>query len=715
MAIYRGVGGSGDATNAAAVNQIAEFATAAEAAAAAALVSENATAADLVQTNLDQIQTTSDAAATAADLVQTNLDQIQTTADAAATAADRVQTNLDRIATAADLVATNQDTIDTAADVVAAEDSNLEAGDWANQLEDSLTRTFSSGIPTDRAAGNYSALHWAAKASSDATATAADLVATNQDTIDTAADLVLTNADVAITHADVVLTNADAASTAADVILTNADVVTTNADAATTTQDAIDTAADAAATAADLVQTNLDQIATTADAAATAADAIATAADKVATNADVVLTNADVVLTNADAAATAAALDEFTDTYLGAKASDPTLDNDGNALIDGALYFDTTSNILKVYDLGNTVWVQISNYTHPDHTGDVTSTGDGATVIANDAVTYAKMQNISATARVLGRNTVGAGDAEEITETQFKTLFNLEVGTDVQAYDATNVLDADVTYELLNTNGDVGTTAGTLAIGDHLHTGVYEPADATIVKDADIGVTVQGYTAVLAATTASFLTADETKLDGIEALADVTDTANVTAAGALMDSEVDADIKTLVLPASTTISTFGASLIDDAAAVNARATLGLTIGTDVQAYDATIVVDADIGSTVQAYDVDTAKLDVVQSFTAEQTFKEYAETQYSLTGTDIDPANGSLQYKTLSANTTFTESMADGQSVTLMIDDGTAYTITWPTTTWVGGAAPTLPTTGYAVIELWQINAVLYGLHSGDA
>jgi len=68
---------------------------------------------------------------------------------------------------------------------------------------------------------------------------------------------------------------------------------------------------------------------------------------------------------------------------------------------------------------------------------------------------------------------------------------------------------------------------------------------------------------------------DGTKLDGIEASADVTDTANVTAAGALMDSEVDVDIKTLVLPANTTISAYGKTLVDDADAATARTTLGL--------------------------------------------------------------------------------------------------------------------------------------------
>jgi hypothetical protein len=84
----------------------------------------------------------------------------------------------------------------------------------------------------------------------------------------------------------------------------------------------------------------------------------------------------------------------------------------------------------------------------------------------------------------------------------------------------------------------------------------------------------------------AFADGDKTKLDGIETGADVTDTANVTAAGALMDSEVDADIKTLALPANTTISAFGATLVDDVDAATARASLGLVIGTDVQAYDA---------------------------------------------------------------------------------------------------------------------------------
>ena len=69
--------------------------------------------------------------------------------------------------------------------------------------------------------------------------------------------------------------------------------------------------------------------------------------------------------------------------------------------------------------------------------------------LENDTVTYAKMQNVSATDKILGRSTAGAGDVEEIActpfarsiiddadEAAFKATVNLEIGVDVQAYDA---------------------------------------------------------------------------------------------------------------------------------------------------------------------------------------------------------------------------------------------------------------------------------------
>ena len=56
-----------------------------------------------------------------------------------------------------------------------------------------------------------------------------------------------------------------------------------------------------------------------------------------------------------------------------------------------------------------------SSITSGDLSGDVTTSGTLATTIANDAVTYAKMQNVSATSRVIGRKTAGSGDPEELT------------------------------------------------------------------------------------------------------------------------------------------------------------------------------------------------------------------------------------------------------------------------------------------------------------
>lgn len=59
----------------------------------------------------------------------------------------------------------------------------------------------------------------------------------------------------------------------------------------------------------------------------------------------------------------------------------------------------------------------------PALTGDVTtSAGSLATTIAAQAVTYAKIQNVSATSRILGRATAGAGSVEELTAAQVKTI-----------------------------------------------------------------------------------------------------------------------------------------------------------------------------------------------------------------------------------------------------------------------------------------------------
>jgi len=228
--------------------------------------------------------------------------------------ADRVAAEAAATATAADLVATNQDTIDTAA----------------------------------------------------------DLVATNQDTIDTAADLALTNADVVLTHADVVLTHADVVLAEADKVQTGLDRVATGNDKTATNADVVLTNADVVLTVADVVLTHADVVLTHADVVLAEADKVQTGVDRAAVAADLVLTNADVVSTNADAtqtgldriaaansaAAAAVTFDDFDDKYLGSKSSEPSVDNDGNALVTGALYFLVGTG-MQVYD--GTDWIAASS------------------------------------------------------------------------------------------------------------------------------------------------------------------------------------------------------------------------------------------------------------------------------------------------------------------------------------------------------------------
>lgn len=84
---------------------------------------------------------------------------------------------------------------------------------------------------------------------------------------------------------------------------------------------------------------------------------------------------------------------------------------------------------------------------------------------------------------------------------------------------------------------------------------------------------------------------------------------------------------------------------------------------------------------------------------------------------EIDPSNGTLQRVVLGADRTpLATNFANGESVTLMVDDGTARTITWTgvSVVWVGGSAPTLATSGFTIIELWKEGNVIRGALVGS-
>ena len=225
---------------------------------------------------------------------------------------------------------------------------------------DLLTDTDHFELLVDAVSAATSATSAATSATAAASsATAAATSATNAANSATAAATSETNAGTSATNAassaSTASTQATNAASSATSAASSATTATTKASEASTSATNAASSATAAASSATTATTKASEAATSATNAASSATTATTKATEAATsatNAATSATSADTAKTAAQAAQAAAeaAADNFDDTYLGAKASDPTVDNDGDALTAGDLYFNTTNNVLRVYN-----------------------------------------------------------------------------------------------------------------------------------------------------------------------------------------------------------------------------------------------------------------------------------------------------------------------------------------------------------------------------
>lgn len=229
----------------------------------------------------------------------------------------------------------------SAANAATSETNAANSATAASASQTAAASSATAAAASETAAGTSETNAGTSATNAASSATAAATSATNAATSETNA---ASSASTATTQASTATTQASTATTQATNASNSASAASTSATNAASSA----TAASNSASAASTSETNAGTSATNAASSATAAASSATSASTSATDA-----------TNAKNAAEAV-FDDFDDSYLGAKSSDPTTDNDGDALTDGALYYDTTLNRMKVYDLATTSWLLLS-------------------------------------------------------------------------------------------------------------------------------------------------------------------------------------------------------------------------------------------------------------------------------------------------------------------------------------------------------------------
>ena len=224
--------------------------------------------------------------------------------------------------------------------------TNTDSAKWS-LLVDAASATTSASAAASSAT--------AAASSATAAASSATAAASSETNAASSATTATTKASEASTSASNASTSETNAASSATSAASSATTATTKASEASTSATNAASSATSAASSATTATTKASEAATSATNAASSATTATTKATEAATSA----TNAATSATSAETAKTAAetaqaaaeaAADNFDDTYLGAKSSDPTVDNDGDALTAGDLYFNTSSNELKVYN-----------------------------------------------------------------------------------------------------------------------------------------------------------------------------------------------------------------------------------------------------------------------------------------------------------------------------------------------------------------------------
>jgi hypothetical protein len=227
---------------------------------------------------------------------------------------------------------------------------------------------------------------------------------------------------------------------------------------------------------------------TSATAAAASAAAAATSASNASGSASAASTSASNASTSASSAASAqsaaeaardqtlASFDSFDDRYLGPKTSDPALDNDGNALVAGALYFNSVDGIMKVYT--GSVWVAayVSGtdfLAKANNLSDLTNTGTARTnlgVGTTDSPQFTAINVGNATDTTVTRASAGV-----IAVEGSNVLLASNIGTSVQAYDVdTAKTDVVQTFTAAQRGGVTTLTDGTTITPDFAATNNFQ-------------------------------------------------------------------------------------------------------------------------------------------------------------------------------------------------------------------------------------------------